>query len=195
MLANKLKSLLAERNLTIKQTIKDTGLSRNTLSNIINNPTSNISLSTLNTLCIYLGITTNDFYSFVPFDFEYNIDINFNVLNNDEDVIEGYPGHEHDCSAFIKVVKNNQLLANIEFDGTIEIFVEPVSNTETYVTYSVALNYANPQEQKNFQPFSNQLSINLKSVIKDKLMEKFDKAVKSDVDGQLRQQNLSINLN
>ena len=70
MMANKLKSLLAERNLTIKQIIKDTGLSRNTLSNIINNPLSNISLDTLNTLCIYLKITVDDFYSFVPFNFE-----------------------------------------------------------------------------------------------------------------------------
>lgn len=75
MLSNKLKVLLAERNLQIKQLVEDTNISRNTLSNLINKPTGNVSINTVNELCIYLKITPADFFEFLPFDFSFKIDI------------------------------------------------------------------------------------------------------------------------
>lgn len=194
MMANKLKSLLAERKLTIKQIIKDTGLSRNTLSNIINNPLSNISLDTLNTLCIYLKITVDDFYSFVPFNFEYNIDIDHDHLLNEEDVKLGYPGYEYSCSAFIKVIKGSDQLANIEFDGTIEEYDGNFYGNENEISYSVALNYSNEQEKNKFKPFNEQLSLTLRGVIKQQLMNGFNKAINPNNEYKLKDQQLNINL-
>lgn len=193
-MANKLKSLLAERNLTIKQIIKDTGLSRNTLSNIINNPLSNISLDTLNTLCIYLKITVDDFYSFVPFNFEYNIDIDHDHLLNEEDVKLGYPGYEYSCSAFIKVIKGSDQLANIEFDGTIEEYDGNFYGNENEISYSAALNYSNEQEKNKFKPFNEQLSLTLRGVIKQQLMNGFNKAINPNNEYKLKDQQLNINL-
>lgn len=75
MLANRLNVLLAERQLTNKQVVDDTGISRNTISNIINNPGANISNEIIDTLCNYLEITPGDFFEYAPFliSFEYKV--------------------------------------------------------------------------------------------------------------------------
>ncbi|MFD1419364.1 helix-turn-helix domain-containing protein [Lactiplantibacillus songbeiensis] len=69
MLANRLSVLLAERQLTIKQVVDETKISRNTISNITNNINANISTETIDTLCRYLEVTPSDFFSFSPYKF------------------------------------------------------------------------------------------------------------------------------
>lgn len=66
LIANKLRVLLAERNLKIKDVVESTGLSRNTVSNLVNSPLSNISNSTLDKLCLLLKITPCDFFEYYP---------------------------------------------------------------------------------------------------------------------------------
>lgn len=66
MLANRLKILLAERDLSIKDTVNATGLSRNTLSNIVNNPFANISTENVDKLCNFLEVKPSKFYDYVP---------------------------------------------------------------------------------------------------------------------------------
>ena len=53
MLVNRLSLLLTERQLAIKRVVADTHISRNTISNISNNPTANVSTATINRLCQY----------------------------------------------------------------------------------------------------------------------------------------------
>lgn len=67
MLANRLSVLMAERQLSIKQVVQDTGLSRNTISNITNNPESNVSTETIDKLCIYFEIDPSDFFVYSPY--------------------------------------------------------------------------------------------------------------------------------
>ncbi|WP_368045394.1 helix-turn-helix domain-containing protein [Ligilactobacillus sp. 110_WCHN] len=62
MIENRLKVILAEKRLKIKDVAQNTSLSRNTISNIANNPYSNVSNSTLNKLCECLNITPADFF-------------------------------------------------------------------------------------------------------------------------------------
>lgn len=71
MLANRLKILLAERDLTIKDTVEKTGISRNTLSNIVNNPFANISTENVDKLCNYLGILPATFYDYATWRFSF----------------------------------------------------------------------------------------------------------------------------
>ncbi|MFD1429572.1 helix-turn-helix domain-containing protein [Lacticaseibacillus mingshuiensis] len=66
MLANRLNILLAERDLNVKTVSHDTGLSRNTISNLINNPEGNISTETTDILCNYLSVTPTDFFDYAP---------------------------------------------------------------------------------------------------------------------------------
>lgn len=77
MLANRLKVLLAERQLTNKQVSDDTKISRNTISNIINNPDANIATNTIDRLCNYLEIDPSDFFEYSPYliTFKYKVDI------------------------------------------------------------------------------------------------------------------------
>ncbi|KRN92512.1 helix-turn-helix domain-containing protein [Pediococcus stilesii] len=84
MLANRLNILLAERQLTNKQVVNDTGISRNTISNIVNNPNANISNETIDVLCNYLEISPSDFFEYAPFliDFEYKVTVPISSYSN-----------------------------------------------------------------------------------------------------------------
>lgn len=67
MLANRLNILLAERQLTNKQVVEETGLSRNSISNIANNPEANIATETIDKLCNYLDVTPAEFFLYSPY--------------------------------------------------------------------------------------------------------------------------------
>lgn len=66
-----LSVLLAERNLKITKVCKDTGISRTTLTYLVNNYSKGIQYDTLNTLCTYLSISPGDLISYVPVDISY----------------------------------------------------------------------------------------------------------------------------
>lgn len=74
MIANKLNVLLAERQLSIKDVVSGTGLSRNTISNLTNNNSSGgINLKTINKLCMFLNVTPADFFEYFPYEAEFSI--------------------------------------------------------------------------------------------------------------------------
>ncbi|WHO84924.1 helix-turn-helix domain-containing protein [Limosilactobacillus oris] len=66
MLRNRLKILLAERDLKIKDVSNAIGISRNSLSNMSNHRSANISNDSLDKLCNYLRITPTEFWEFKP---------------------------------------------------------------------------------------------------------------------------------
>lgn len=72
MLQNRLNVLIAQKGYSIKKVHDDTGLSRTTISNLVNNVGGGIQSVTLNRLCLYFGITPADFFDFVPFDLSYD---------------------------------------------------------------------------------------------------------------------------
>lgn len=57
-----LKSILQERQLKITKVSNDTGISRTTLTSLFNEKAKGIQFSTLETLCNYLNITTNELF-------------------------------------------------------------------------------------------------------------------------------------
>lgn len=59
---NNIKVLLAERDLSIKDVVNATGLTRPSISNMVNNHEANISLTSLNKLCQVFHCTPNDIY-------------------------------------------------------------------------------------------------------------------------------------
>lgn len=79
-----LSVLLAERNLKITKVCKDTGISRTTLTYLVNNYSKGVQYDTLNTLCTYLQIHPGELISFVPVD----IHIGYVHRNNEELDIE-----------------------------------------------------------------------------------------------------------
>lgn len=67
MLANRLSVLLAERQISIKEVVAETGLSRSAISNIVNNPDANVATATIDLLCLYLGVTPAEFFTYWPY--------------------------------------------------------------------------------------------------------------------------------
>lgn len=74
MLISKLKTILAEKGIKISRVFNDTGISRSTLTALAENQSKGIQFETLNTLCNYLKVNPGELFSYVPFDFEVNID-------------------------------------------------------------------------------------------------------------------------
>lgn len=68
MLQCNLSVLLAERNLKITKVCNDTGISRTTLTYLVNNYSKGIQYDTLNTLCTYLHVSPGELFLFVPID-------------------------------------------------------------------------------------------------------------------------------
>lgn len=66
MLRNRLKILLAERDLKIKDVMSAIGLTRPSVSNMVNNPFANVSTKNIDKLCNYLEITPTEFWEFKP---------------------------------------------------------------------------------------------------------------------------------
>lgn len=68
MIKNNLSLLLAERNLKITRVSKDTGISRPTLTSLVQNNSKMIHFETINILCQYLRVTPEIFFEYLPFD-------------------------------------------------------------------------------------------------------------------------------
>ncbi len=81
MILCNLAVLLAERKLKIADVVKDTGISRTTLTVLYYGGGKGVQFETANTLCKYLDVDINDLFTFVPFDYkvgtvEYDVDTN-----------------------------------------------------------------------------------------------------------------------
>ena len=73
MLANRLKILLAERDLSIKDVVNATGLTRPSVSNMVNNPFANISTENVDKLCNFLEVKPSKFYDYIPWRFYFTL--------------------------------------------------------------------------------------------------------------------------
>ncbi|KDB00568.1 hypothetical protein LAKU_20c00130 [Apilactobacillus kunkeei EFB6] len=107
MIANRLNILLAERQLTIKDVVENTTLSRNTISNLVNkNMTSSVNLSTLNELCMFLNISPSDFFTYSPYDLEIEIQ---NIKDSLDLILQIWVKHNTDTSLIECVIKNDSV--------------------------------------------------------------------------------------
>lgn len=75
MIKNNFNTLMAERQLKITRVSNDTGISRTTLTALSQEMSKGVQLDTLNTLCNYFSITPCKFFSYIPYDIQYNFDI------------------------------------------------------------------------------------------------------------------------
>lgn len=74
MLKNRLSVLLAERELTAAKVYEETGISRSTLSTLVNNSGDGVQYKTLDTLCNFLEIEPGEFFDYAPYLLDYEIE-------------------------------------------------------------------------------------------------------------------------
>ncbi|MZP13484.1 helix-turn-helix domain-containing protein, partial [Staphylococcus pseudintermedius] len=70
---NRLAELLFERDIKIVRISKETGISRNTITNTASNNSEMLQMNTINKICRYLDITPCEFFDYIPID----IDVTF----------------------------------------------------------------------------------------------------------------------
>ncbi len=73
MLKSNLRILLAERKLSKTKVSGDTGISRTTLTALEKENSVGIQFSTINTLCMYLGIKPGDLFIYIPYNIKLKI--------------------------------------------------------------------------------------------------------------------------
>lgn len=100
MIFNRLKMLLSERELSITQVAKDTGLSRTTLTYMVQNNSKGIQLATLNQLCQYLHVQPKDLLEYYPFDLHYE-------FNREQDKI----------TVAASILENGQIVQKAQLTG------------------------------------------------------------------------------
>ena len=66
MIRYNLNKLLGERNLKISKVFVDTGISRSTLTKIVNNQSSMVQTETIDKLCQYLKVSPSEFFEYIP---------------------------------------------------------------------------------------------------------------------------------
>ncbi len=69
MIVSKLDKILEERNLKIADVVRDTGITRPTLTSLCTNRAKGINFDTLDTLCKFLSVTPNELLGFYDFEF------------------------------------------------------------------------------------------------------------------------------
>ncbi|HDU1439628.1 TPA: helix-turn-helix transcriptional regulator, partial [Staphylococcus pseudintermedius] len=69
----RLAELLFERDIKIVRISKETGISRNTITNTASNNSEMLQMNTINKICRYLDITPCEFFDYIPID----IDVTF----------------------------------------------------------------------------------------------------------------------
>ena len=90
MIRSNLAVLLAERGLKISKVSADTGITRVTLTALVNNSNQGIQFDTLDKLCVYLKVTPKEFFSFVPFSLQMEIKNSYIANEFDGEVYEGF---------------------------------------------------------------------------------------------------------
>lgn len=73
MIRNRLADFIHERDIKIVRLSKETGISRNTITNTASNSSDMLHMNTIDKLCSYLDITPCEFFDYIPFEFEYEL--------------------------------------------------------------------------------------------------------------------------
>lgn len=176
---------MAERSLKITKVAHDTGISRNTITSTAQNDGKMIQLETINTLCKYLEIDPGDFFSYVPYDADFEVypEVKYTPIKDDIYKFITYP---FEC--YLSVVsKNNKETFDITvvidsplyFGKHMDEFIynaEPLNN-ENAIYYNILLGNADndknyKKEKDSFKKFWSDLPAGFKTDIQDMIKEK-----------------------
>lgn len=112
MIRVNLHMLLAERNMTATQLSKETGISKTTLSNLVNNTSGGIQFKTIDKICMALGIEPKDFFDYSPY--LYKVDKRTPAIKLESE----YNSHYDNDSTFNLelIIKKNKIEEHFPFD-------------------------------------------------------------------------------
>lgn len=108
LIRNRLAEILFERDIKVVRIAKETGISRNTITNTASNNSEMLQMNTINKICGYLKITPCDFFDYIP------IDIDFSFYENSMiDLVKDWKLDDLECRINFDI----DLLLDIDFKG------------------------------------------------------------------------------
>lgn len=119
MIRNNLAILMSERGIKNSVLSMRTGISKNTISSTVQNDGKMIQLETINKICQALGVTPNEFFSYIPYDVEIKVDINdieMEFSANDVYELDGFYITSIDLDLIVSIEKNGTIVETIIFE-------------------------------------------------------------------------------
>lgn len=121
MIICKLSEILGRKRLKISKVIKDTKISRPTLTSLYYSKSKGINFDTLSTLCSYLSVTPNELLVFYDIDIKSKELIIGTIIDFDEDKDEDYDGPHEVCIYFNGSIEfDKPALKELKFHGTLD---------------------------------------------------------------------------
>lgn len=196
MIKNNFNELVAQRKLKITRVSNDTGISRPTLNALTRDDGKGIQYDTLNTLCNYFSITPCEFFSYIPYDIQYN----FDIIDEQGEVIDQRDELEYTTQKkallFINVFDNKGLKKHTfeilyfvltTYNTTVDV---DVNNFGEILSEIKGNNSKVILDQKQFENGDNEFIIFLKQLevqwqtkIIDDIMQYMTKDINKKVDG------------
>lgn len=131
-----------------------TNLSRNTVSNIVNNTHANISNRTLDTLCMFLNVEPSEIYEYQPFNITPVFYVDWdNDLSKNDNHLDG----EYMLSARVKFFKLGVTLATVNLSGTIEE-LENYYDGDEEILYSGKITFSTKDDDQLFRKLTKDVS-------------------------------------
>lgn len=130
MIICKLSEILGRKRLRVSDVIKATKISRPTLSNLYHNDSKGINFDTLNTLCEYLNISTDELLIYYPIDIK---SIDLSTVDDKHIRItilfkQDIPAYIADVEIYLEDIPNEGTFLS----GTCEYHIEPSFPDDIY---------------------------------------------------------------
>lgn len=127
MLRNNLARLMVDRGIKTLHLSNETGIARSTITKIANNQSDKIGIDTINKLLGALDVRPSDFFDYIPYDFDFTFDIDFEDASQSNEIPEeGWQWGTYPAYAFLNVYRNGSKIKTIEYSGSFD--EEPIYN-------------------------------------------------------------------
>lgn len=196
MIKNNFNELVAQRKLKITRVSNDTGISRPTLNALTRDDGKGIQYDTLNTLCNYFSITPCEFFSYIPYDIQYN----FDIIDEQGEVIDQRDELEYTTQKkallFINVFDNKGLKKHTfeilyfvltTYNTTVDVDVNNFGEILSEIKGNSSKVILDQKQFENgdneFIIFLKQLEVQWQTKIIDDIMQYMTKDINKKVDG------------
>lgn len=127
MLRNNLARLMVDRGIKTLHLSNETGIARSTITKIANNQSDKIGIDTINKLLGALDVRPSDFFDYIPYDFDFTFDVDFEDDSQSNEIPEeGWQWGTYPAYAFLNVYRNGSKIKTIEYSGLFD--EEPIYN-------------------------------------------------------------------
>lgn len=172
MIRNRLAELMQLKGVRVVQLAKETGISRNTITNTVQNDSEMYRLDTINKICHTLNITPCDFFEYSPIEIDIDISHDPDVLHIGRTVNDSYVADDVNLELDIIFTLVKDGIANNIY-GTLKYLPQSVITTNALHTSSITYSLEMNENQNNLNELLsevNKLSSGFKTMIYKKMI-------------------------